>query len=92
MYLEYQPISIIHTLYKEGVECTFDVATEYNKTMSIEYQQSLNAQRNEKLKMKELKNQEGLDRSQKKLIDAKLWEEKFESLALNSSREVIMKL
>ena len=90
--LEHQPIVIIHALDKEMVECIIEVATQCNRTMTIECQQSLNSQRKENLRRQELKKQEGMDLAQKKLINARFWAEKIESLAWHSSREVTMKL
>ena len=72
MCLEHQPIGTIRTLDKEMVECMFDVATQHNRTMTIEDQISLNRQRKEKLRRQDLKKQEGLDKAQNKLIDTRL--------------------
>ena len=60
--------------------------------MTIEDQEILQMQRKEKLRRQDLKKQEGLERAEKKLIDARLWAEKCKSLAWKTSREVTMKL
>ena len=63
------------------INCLFDVANQYNRTMSIEDQQMLQIQRKEKLRRQELKEQEGIERAEKKLIESRLWAEKYQSLA-----------
>ena len=92
LHLEHQPKGTIHTLDKEMIECSFDVATKHDRKMSIEDQQMLQTQRKEKLRRQELKKQDGLDKVEKKLIESRLWAEKHESLAWKNSREVAMKL
>jgi len=74
------------------IDCLFDVANQYNRTMTIEDQQMLQIQRKEKLRRQELKEQEGIERAEKKLIESRLWAEKYQSLAWKNSREVTMKL
>lgn len=74
------------------VECLFEVANQHNRTMTIKDQRMLQVQRQEKLRRQDLKKQEGLEKAEKKLIDARLWAEKYDRLAWKNSREVTMKL
>ena len=54
------------------IDCLFEVANQRNRTMAIEDQRMLETQRKEKLRRQDIKKQEGLERAEKKLIDARL--------------------